>query len=389
MIINKKEFMGVFVLISYLALYILHVKFFFILLPIAILIYILISLKLSNIKLFIFFYLYMTFILISSFLYNDLTILLMDSKFYIMILIFYIFYILSYKRILKIDDFLNAVSILIVLIGIFGILSIYSGVRFGNRGDFGNALVILLPILLYFNINNKITKKEFYLFIILNLIVLVILQGRTALIAYVFSISLIYIYRKKLNLHISKNIMYILFILSFLAAFKIFMYRAGVNNENLEHEARYLAYFIFIEILQHIDLQHLLFGFGFGAYFDNFADNISIASAHVAQIKNSSGVGHYISWGFHNNIIRMFLLLGLIGLFLLYIWQISLFYITKSDYIDKRIIILKTILKIIFYSTLLLSFSNGIYGTTLVSSLLFSFQGLLYGEIKYLRNHVK
>ena len=142
---------------------------------------------------------------------------------------------------------------------------------------------------------------------------------------------------------------------------------------------------IFENILIEGPILNLLFGFGFGEVYDSF---VGLAAGlelqhHYQQIKLSSGVGHYVSWGFHNNIIRMFLFFGFVGLLLLFLWQISLFYVNKNKALIC-IIQLKTILKIIFILTLLLSFSNGIYSTTLTASFLFSIQGLLCGEIRYL-----
>ena len=386
--IKKYTLISMTILLSYLTLYIIHAKYIFLILPFGVFIYILKRLKLPNVRYFLFFYIYVLFELLYSLYFNELKIVLMDSKFVVMMLLFYVFYILSYKQILKLNNFSHATIVLIVSIGIFAILSIYGSYRFGNRDDFGNALVILLPLLFYYYKIHKISLNKFIILIIFCLISLAIMQGRTALITFVFGLFLIYLYRSKLKIVINKNIIFIFLLISFIVAFKVFMFRAGVDNENLKHEARYLAFFIFLDILQHLNLQHFLFGYGLGAYFDKFANNVAIAAAHVSQIKNSSGVGHYISWGFHNNIIRMFLLLGFTGSILLYLWQISLFYLKKKDFKNQKIVILKTILKIIFLSSLLLSFSNGIYGTTLVASLLFTFQGVIYGEIKYLERNI-
>jgi hypothetical protein len=128
-----------------------------------------------------------------------------------------------------------------------------------------------------------------------------------------------------------------------------------------------------------------LFGFGFGEVYDSFVELTTQVGVqhHYDQIKYSSGVGHYVSWGFHNNIVRMFLFFGLAGFLLLFAWQVSLFYAGKNK-TPIHIFQLKTVLKVIFILTLLLSFSNGIYSTTLTACFLFSIQGLLYGEIRYL-----
>ncbi|MFK5969533.1 MAG: hypothetical protein QM487_05355 [Candidatus Marithrix sp.] len=254
--------------------------------------------------------------------------------------------------------------------------------RLGNRGDFGNTLVLLLPILSYYYNKNHINKFQLIFIVSCNVLSLYIMHGRTALISYVFVLILLILYKNKLQLRLNKHILILLTVLSFGLAFKIFLFRTGINFEQLGHEARYFSALIFADIIQNANIYNLWFGFGFGGIFDDFAENIQVATAHVNQIKESSGISHYVSWGFHNNIMRVFLLFGAVGASILYLWQISLFYIKRHDYIDKDIVALKTILKIMFLSTILLSFSNGIYGTTLVASILFTLQGVIAGEIK-------
>lgn len=337
-------------------------------------------------NIFLVYFLYLLLILIYSFIHNhNLKLILMDSKILFIMILFYFSYIMSYKRIIKVNKkLITSLYILLILLYIFGMLGMY-GIRFGNRDDFGNAIVILDIFFIYVYSIMLIPRKRIIFILLTSILILFYLQGRTALIAFVFMLGLLFLYKQKLQIKINKTILFTIISFSFILGAIVFLNRAGLDDEGLKHEARYLAYFIFIDILKHIDFQHFFFGFGFGAYFDKFADAVPIAAHHVTQIKNSSGVGHYISWGFHNNIIRMFLLTGFIGLVLLFWWQLSLFKLKKYDYYDDKLIKLIYTLKILFFTTLLLSFSNGIYGITLTGGLLFVLQGLLYGEIKFRR----
>ncbi len=385
-----KRFYALFLLSFYLIIYILKWKYLLFLFPLFIFLYILSTLKVAKLTPFLALYGYLTINLIYSFFHNDVNVILMDSKIYILILLFYISYILTFKEIFKLKHFSKAVYIVSILISCLGIISTMIVNRFGNRGDFGNALVLLLPLIIYFYNKGLLSIKKLVIVISINFFSLGIMKGRTALIAYMLVFFFIYFYRRKLRLNINKKLIIILGIIGFIIALQVFLFRAGPNNESLKKEARYFAYFIFVNILQNINWQNFLFGFGFGSIFDSFADKIDIAFLHVTQIKMSSGVGHYVSWGFHNNIIRVFLLFGFLGMSILYFWQISLFFIKKREKLNSKIVELKTILKILFFATLLLSFSNGIYGITLVGSLIFTLQGLIYGEINLIeKNNIK
>jgi hypothetical protein len=225
-----------------------------------------------------------------------------------------------------------------------------------------------------------------------SLISLILLGGRTSLFSYLIGLFLISLNYKKFKLNINKSLLGIILLIAIILVIIVIFQRGG-GGGFVGDQARYLALFIFVNILENSSIENLLFGYGFGNYYDFFIDsmteqaneNLTLIQAHSDQIKRSSSVNHYVSWGFHNSIIRIFLTLGIFGSLLFYVWQVSLFYIRGDDKMSDEIIILRTILKIAFILTIILSFSNGIYNINLVGSGIFFLQGYLYGEINFIK----
>jgi hypothetical protein len=376
------------ILLAYLAIYMSRLSYLLLIIPSVMFVYILYKQKILYTKLYFLVYLYFTITLLFSLYFNQLNIVLMDAKMLVLLFLFYIFYYLSSSRILKLNDFVIPILFISIIISLVGMSSILFGERLGSRGDFGNSLALLLPLIVYFYTLKLLKTHTLIFLIILNYSALVIMEGRAALIAYSICFILLYVYRRKLNLKINKVIFLLICIFGIFIASKVFLDRAGIDNVNLNREARYIASFIFLNVLEYADFNNILFGFGLGNVYDSYADSVKFdnAIAHVIYIKSSSGVGHYVSWGFHNNIIRLVLMFGIMGSSLFYFWQISLFYTNRIDFSNSEIIKLKALLKIIFLVTLLLSFSNTIYGITLVGAFIFTIQGLIYGEITSQKN---
>jgi hypothetical protein len=370
-------------LASFFILYTFKLRYAIVLLPLLVVFIIFKTKKLFVNKSLLKYYIFIFYIIVSLFIslfLNNFYLLLMDVKVLFFVFIFYFGYLLSNK--ISLHNFLRAYmifSLFFPLISIY-IFYNYDVLLWGNRGDLGSFIVLINVVNIYSFIRKEYSLKIFIYLIFINLGALQILHGRTALLAYLSLFILYFIYRKSFSLRIKAKfiipLLGIIFMVGYVS-YSVFVDRITGGSSTLENEARYLSSFLFLNILEKSDFVNLLFGYGYGAHYEMFAENMAFIQAHVRQIMSSAG-GYYVSWGFHNAVYRNIVMFGIVGSFLFYSWQISTF----KNYSKKKVPYeLSQVLKIFFIITLLVSFSNGIYGITLVSSFIFFTQGFLLRKI--------
>jgi hypothetical protein len=314
---------------------------------------------------------------------HDIRIVMMDAKILFILFSFYLGYRCCLALKLNWVDFLRAIYKFHIILCFYALFSnVGFGILPGNRGDLGAIIVLSFPHVFMAFRRKMLSNLQFFSLMAFALLALMVLGGRTALITFVLVfIFLIYYDTKQsdlLRLHkvkIRHAFYCMLSIVSVVGMYSVFISRLGGGGVTaLENEARYIAYWILLNIIDSASLTNLFFGFGYGAVYEGFADGIPLAEDHVEQIKFSSGVDHYVSWGFHNAIVRNFLILGLLGSSIFYIWQYSFWRCLRGKHLESIYSMRALVL-----ASLLISFSNGIYGITILGFYIFFVQGVETG----------
>tara|TARA_A100001015_G_C14878709_1_gene667442 strand:- start:642 stop:1154 length:513 start_codon:yes stop_codon:yes gene_type:complete len=153
----------------------------------------------------------------------------------------------------------------------------------------------------------------------------------------------------------------------------------------IESEARIMALYVFYEVLQQMSLMQLIFGSGFGIdYSENVECNFRFMCLHMQNIAIGNA-DTYPAVGFHNELIRVFLTTGLVGLM---IFMISISSFWKSTTLDssseglKNLLYMRSVVIIIMASM----FSHGIIGTTITGFVLLFTLAVLYRKYLELQN---
>jgi len=194
---------------------------------------------------------------------------------------------------------------------------------FGNRGDLGALVAVGTVLSVSSYLGGTTTLRNLIGLNGLQLFALLLLEGRTVFLELVAGLgTLIWVtVSKRWNLQWRRiAVPTALIFVTALAGTYTFYQR--VDSEDIleayiDREARVLALSLLMEIIDQSSIQEILFGYGPGSTFEGFARDLpKNVRRHVKQIKFSSGVNRYVSWGFHNGFIRLFLLHGLIGIVL-------------------------------------------------------------------------
>jgi hypothetical protein len=224
-------------------------------------------------------------------------------------------YLLPWQKILNQITFSLPIISIIVFIGV----NLFGTPFWGMRGDVGVFLASLGGICVGY-LSDKYTKKNFFMGIIISIILLTTLlslHGRTSVVLFgVIFLSAILAQDntyKNINHKILKFIILIL-ITGLIITIGIFLLsqRGGIEYVTTE-EARLLAVFFWYEVMSSTGLINVLFGHGLGACADKVADGFGVYTPHVNQIIRSAN-GCYVSWGFHNTVLAFIFEYGVIGL---------------------------------------------------------------------------
>jgi hypothetical protein len=247
----------------------------------------------------------------------------------------------------------------------------------GMRGDVG-VFVALFVFVVMAAVTYHCTAKNliiFLLFMLLAMVFLYLLQGRTALGAFGICAFSGYwfgtIRREYATVNPVSLIMVIIgVILAVVGGLTLIVMRGGLEYI-LEAEARLLAILFWYDVVRETSFLNLLFGHGYGFCADTIADASDFVSAHVAQIKRSSGNDCYVSWGFHNTILSFSFEQGIMGCILL-IGIIRASALNMGRYKNCFLFFIPALLIIISPNNHLLN--NDLIGTLLMAFFAFSWQ---------------
>jgi len=194
---------------------------------------------------------------------------------------------------------------------------------FGNRGDLGALVAVGMVLSVSSYLGGTTTLRNVIGLNGLQLFALLLLEGRTAFLGLVAGLGTLtwVTVSRRWNLQ-WRRIPFLTALIFVIALSGAYTFYQRVDAEDIleayiDQEARVLALSLLMETTRQSSIQEILFGYGPGSTFEGFARDLpKNVRRHVEQIKRSSGVNRYVSWGFHNGFIRLYLLHGLIGIVL-------------------------------------------------------------------------
>ena len=242
----RKESIIILLLLFFLIAIFLQLKYTVLAYPIILFFYLVYRQRIVKDIPFLFVMIYMLLSIGMSFIYNETFLVLMDSKIFFILFLYYISYLMGSRNVIRDHTLVKPVVIISVVLLLSSIFYKF-GIEFVNRADIGGMIVVLLPLYLYLYIGKKINQKILFILIGVGLISLIILGGRTSLFSYLSGIILISLYYKKLNLNLNKIFLGIALLLAIILVIVVIVQRGG-GDAFIGDQARYLAAFIFVNI---------------------------------------------------------------------------------------------------------------------------------------------
>ncbi len=340
--------------------------------------------------LYVFIFIIYSFLLFIPNITNLSTATLLDLKPIIMLGILPYFFIFSKKVNVNLQDFSKCI-VVVIYFYICVQLLLFQEIegKILIRGDVG--ILALISFIFFIPFNSAELKNNF-IWIVLVIGLFLIYQGRASIVVATIVLTYFVAFAIKHKL-ISKQIfpLFILLPLIISALMIQLMYMRAEDISNswgvgvIESEARIMALYVFYEVLQQMSLMQLIFGSGFGIdYSENVECNFRFMCLHMQNIAIGNA-DTYPAVGFHNELIRVFLTTGLVGLM---IFMISISSFWKSTTLDssseglKNLLYMRSVVIIIMASM----FSHGIIGTTITGFVLLFTLAVLYRKYLELQN---
>ena len=317
---------------------------------------------------------------------------MIDFKLVSMFGIFAFFSYWSRKRYFDLHGFgkLITISILSYVVISF-LLNGYLYQRVLIRGDAGLLLVVALIFFLPFNTG---ALRRNFIWIVIIFALLLIYQGRASMALGSLGIAY-YLYNAVRYRLISKGLVpfyIVLPIVMALAMLIVYTDRANdiadtVGASVVDSEARFMAFFVLLDVVERSSVLQLLFGNGFGIDYATKMNCLnSFVCLHVDNIVHGND-GIYPALGFHNELIRIFLTTGFLGVsfitaFFMLLWIPARKHLTQESL--KRRLHLNTLL-IVFATSF---FSHGVLGTTITGFVMLAFTAGLSNNFRSQRKDV-
>ncbi len=299
---------------------------------------------------------------------------MIDFKLVSMLGIFVFFSYWSRKRYFDLNGFgrLIIISILSYVV-ISVLLNGYLDQRVLIRGDAGLLLIVALIFLLPFDLG-MLRRNVIWLVIIFAL--LLIYQGRASMALGSLGITY-YLYNALRYRLFSKALIpfyIVLPIVMVLAMLMVYTDRANDIKDSIgasvvESEARFMAFFVLLDVVARSSVLQLLFGNGFGIDYATKIDCLnSFVCLHVDNIVHGND-GIYPALGFHNELIRIFLTTGFLGVSFITGFFMSL-WIPARKQLTRESLKLRLQLNTLLIVFAVSFFSHGVLGTTMTGFVL-------------------